>query len=79
MTPTQRDQMRIIFQDVAARHGMTEADLYVRDRRQSVSVARFEAWSECSDRGFSLPIIAALGGWHHTSVLHGVRKHGGAV
>lgn len=79
MTPTQRQQMRVIFQDVADKHGLEEADLYVRDRCTAVSLARFEAWAECRARGFSFPVIAALGGWDHTSVMHGVRKHGGAA
>ena len=74
MTPTQRDEMRIIFRDVADKHGMTEADLYVRDRSFAVAAARWEAWAECRARGYSFPVIAALGGWDHTSIMHGVRQ-----
>lgn len=75
MTPDQRDAMRVIFKDIADKHGMTEADLYVRDRCYAVSRARWAAWAECRARGYSFPVIAALGGWDHTTIIHGVREH----
>lgn len=75
MTPDQRSAMRTIFQNVADKHGMTEADLYVRDRSTAISRARWAAWAECRARGYSLLVIAALGGWDHTSVMHGIREY----
>lgn len=78
MTTDQREAMRQIFRDVGAYHGFTEGDLYCRDRRADVVAVRSEAWAKCREAGFSYAAIAALAGWDHTSVMHGVRKHGGA-
>lgn len=74
MTPDQREEMRDLFRSVANRHGLDEADLYVRDRSAPVSAARNEAWGLCRKAGYSYPVIAALGGWDHTSVMHGAEK-----
>lgn len=77
MTPMQREAMRKIFREVGAYHGFTEADLYVRNRRAELVAARNEAWAKCRDAGFSLQVIGALAGWHHTTVMHGIDAHRG--
>lgn len=79
MTPIQRDAMRKIFREVAGHHGFSEADLYVRDRRAELAAARNEAWGKCRKAGFSYPVIGALAGWHHTTVMNGVERHGEAA
>lgn len=74
MTGKDRAEMRKIFQDTAAKHGLSEADLYVRDRRAPYVAARREAWALCyrNGRGHTYEAIAALGGWDHTTIMHGV-------
>lgn len=77
MTTEQREAMRRIFREVGAYHGFTEADLYVRDRRAELVAVRNEAWVKCREAGFSYPVIGALAGWHHTTVMNGVERHRG--
>jgi len=75
---TARAAMRGIFRSTAAQHGITEADLYVRDK--STAPIRWAAWAACRDAGFTYAAIAKLAGWNHTSVVHGVDRHlNGAV
>lgn len=68
-----RDAMRRIFRSTAMRHGVTEADLYIRDK--TVAPIRWEAWAICRNEGFTYAAIAKLAGWNHTSVVHGVDRH----
>ena len=69
-----RRGIRDIIASVAARHGLTEADIYVRDRSAPVSAARREAWALAYAAGFSMVEIARVGGWNHSSIRHGVRQ-----
>lgn len=75
MTGKARAAMRKIFQETAARHGLSEADLYVRDRRSSYAIARHDAWDKCCKAGFIRADIVLLGGWDWTTVDHGVKQH----
>lgn len=75
MTPDQRIELRKIFRAVASKHGIEEADLYVRDRTNNISKARWEAWARCRIAGYSLKVIADLAGWDHTAVMHGANNH----
>lgn len=72
---TGRAAMRAIFRETAIRYGMTEADLYVRDRGRDVTAVRWEAWALCRDAGFTYAAIAKLAGWNHTGVAHGVDRY----
>ena len=69
-----RESMRQIMRCVAERHGFTEADLYVRDRRGPICRVRSEAWSACYHAGFTYVKIASVAGWDHTSVIYGVDR-----
>jgi chromosomal replication initiation ATPase DnaA len=69
-----RQSIRAIIATVAARHGLTEADIYVRDRSGPVSVARRAAWTSAHAAGFSKAEIARVGGWNHSSICHAVRQ-----
>lgn len=69
-----RQSIRAIIASVAARHGLTEADIYVRDRSGPVSAARREAWTSAHAAGFSMADIARVGGWNHSSICQGVRQ-----
>lgn len=75
MTPDERAELRRIFREVAMRHCVDEADLYVRDKSDGICLVRNEAWSRCKDAGYSYPTIAKLAGWDHSSVMHGVKAH----
>lgn len=69
-----RSMLRRIMRDVAAKHGLSEGDIYLRDRTAPMVAARHEAWAKCREAGFTLQAIAGLAGWDHTSILTGVRR-----
>lgn len=75
MTKSQRARIRSIIAATAARHGMSEADILVRDRHAHVVAARSEAWAMARDAGFTFTAIAKVGGWDHSSVGQGVARH----
>ena len=74
MTPAQRKNMRAIVRAVAQSHGLTEADIYVRDRSKNISYARAVAWRECHLAGHSYTTIAELAGWNFQSVAYGIGR-----
>lgn len=75
MTPDMRAAMRDVYQRVSWKHGLEEAEIYIRDQSKFAVAARHEAWADLRQMGFSFPEIAALGGWDHTTVMSGVRRH----
>jgi hypothetical protein len=66
-----------IVRDVCAKHGVTKQQLKGTNRQLEVCLARHEAFFRLhTERGMSLPQIGRmLGGFDHTSVLYGVRRH----
>ena len=70
-----RSMLRRIMRDVAAKHGLSEGDIYLRDRTAPMVAARHEAWAKCREAEFTLQAIAGLEGWDHTSVMHGVDRY----
>jgi chromosomal replication initiator protein len=68
---------RAIVQSVAARFGLTAADLIGPSRCRKYAYARHMAMAEVrAARCMSLPAIGQMfGGRDHTSVLHGIRCH----
>lgn len=75
MTPDVRFELRRIFREVAIRHCVEEADLYVRDKSDGICLVRNEAWARCRDAGYSFQTIAKLAGWDPSSVMYGVQMH----
>lgn len=73
MTPAQRE----IIARVAERNGLSIDELLLKRQHRSVSRPRQEAmWALRQAGRWSLPQIGrALGGFDHTTVLHGVRAH----
>jgi chromosomal replication initiation ATPase DnaA len=71
---TARKLVRSVLSDVALRHGLTEADLLVRDRHPVAVAARHEAFAACRSLGLTLQAIASVGGWDHTTVRAGAMK-----
>ena len=69
-----RKLVRSIFAEVAVSHGLTEADLLVRDRHRAAVAARHEAFRACRKLGLTLAAIADVGGWHITTVREGAMK-----
>lgn len=75
-----RPRARDLISEVAARHGMTAADITYRGPgclKQRLSRVRQEAMWEIRQRtALSLPQIGRLFGLKdHTTILHGVRAH----
>jgi hypothetical protein len=62
---------------VASQHGLPVAALRARHRGADVVRARWHAFADAHAAGFSLPRIGRWFGVHHTTVLHGVRRHRG--
>jgi hypothetical protein len=68
---------RAIVEDVAARFGLTAADLIGPRRTREYAYARHMAMAEVrAARRLSLPAIGRMfGGRDHTTVIHGIRCH----
>ena len=68
---------REIIAAVAARHGLTPADLTGPSRRRYIAWPRQEAMARLQVQlGWSTPRIGrALGDRHHTTVMHGIRAY----
>jgi chromosomal replication initiation ATPase DnaA len=66
-----------LIAEVAARRGLTVLDLKSERRGGGVAAVRHEVmWRLRSATALSLPAIGrALGGFSHTTVLRGVRRH----
>jgi len=75
MAQSPRARIRSIIAATAAKHGMSEADILVRDRHAHVVAARSEAWAVARQAGFTFTAIAKVGGWDHSSVGQGVARH----
>lgn len=63
--------------EVCAAHGLFREQLNGHSKRRNLAVARHELWFRLVIlEGFSLPEAGRIRGarYHHTSVLHGVRK-----
>jgi chromosomal replication initiation ATPase DnaA len=65
---------RVIVRAVAAFHGLSMDELLRPNRQQGRVRARWEAMWQLRASGLSLPAVGrAMGGMHHTTVLHGLR------
>jgi len=69
--------MHAIIAQVAEKHGLTYREMLARRRARKIAWARQEAMWRCArETTESLPNIGrALGGYDHTTVLYGVRRH----
>lgn len=65
-----------IIREVAQSHGLAPSDIKGQERRRPVAWARQEAMARLYEYGLSLGTVARLlGGLHHTTVIHGKRRH----
>lgn len=68
--------MHRICAEVAAKHGMTVADLTCDRRGKKIVLARHEAMWRCfKETQASYPAIGRVLNKDHTSVMHGVARH----
>jgi len=69
--------MHVIIAQVAEKHGLEYSEIFTKQRARRYSWARQEAmWRLAKEVTASLPEIGrALGGFDHTTVLHGIRRH----
>lgn len=74
-TPKERTQR--LLSDVATKHALSLDELLASKGKHAAREARYEAMYELRrSTRLSLPQIAQMmGGLHHTSVLHGIRRH----
>jgi chromosomal replication initiation ATPase DnaA len=72
-----RSRWKQIVTEVCEKHKIGRVEVMSRTRRYAVVNARHEAmWRMRAETTMSLPEIGKrLGGFDHTTVLHGVRKH----
>ena len=71
-----------IVESVAARHGVSVADIFGQCRLKKIVIARHEAIVEVVEARphWSYPEVARLfGGRDHTTIMHAVKKSGRAV
>lgn len=75
--PPRRPLLRDIMREVAARHGLTVAQMLSKRRTRPLVHARHEVMWEARRRtALSYPHIAELMGFKdHTSIIHGERAH----
>lgn len=72
---TPRERQLHVVALIAARHGLTAADLLGRDRRDHVARARWHAWYQLRRQfGSSLNQIGRLFRRDHTTILYGLRR-----
>ena len=65
-----------IIKQVAQSHGLAPSDIKGHRRCRPVAWARQETMARLYEYGLSLGTIARLlGGLHHTTVMHGKRRH----
>ncbi len=66
---------RPVVDAICASHGLHARDLATDTRARKVVEARQELWFRLSQRGVAFSEIGRrLGGFHHTTVMHGVRQ-----
>jgi len=70
----QRRDMRRIAVMVARAHKISEADIYVRDRKPKFVQARVVLWKMLRAKGHTLQDIAGLAGWDHTTIGHAIQS-----
>lgn len=68
---------RQIVREVCEKHGVSLTEIVGNRRAKDIVAARHEAfWRLSRETLMSLPRIGyRMGGKHHTTVLHGIRKH----
>lgn len=66
-----------VIADVCRRHRVSPKELFQGFKDESIVPCRHEVWWTLRNTfGSSYPQIGQrMGGYHHTSILHGVRKH----
>jgi chromosomal replication initiation ATPase DnaA len=74
-------RMRSVVADACKRHGIHQRDLFSGSRAREIRACRFDIWWVLHRQmGFSLNRIGdRLGGYHHATVLNGVRRHDQAI
>ena len=60
---------------VSRKHGISAASILSPGGNSKVSAARYELFSKLRGIGLSYPKIARMTGFHHTTVMYGLRKH----
>lgn len=76
MTP--REQSLVILKRVAAKHGVTLADLHKGAKWPELCQARWEAFYRLrTERGMYLRQIGELLGFDHATVHYGISRHAG--
>ena len=76
MTP--REQSIVILKQVAAKHGVTLADLHKGAKWPELCHARWEAFYRLrTERGMYLRQIGELLGFDHATVHYGISRHAG--
>lgn len=59
---------------VASDTGVPVAQIMGLSRRREVAHARWAVWADMRAAGMSLPVIAAVWGMDHSTVMHGLRR-----
>lgn len=59
---------------VASETGVSVRQIMGMSRCREVAHARWRVWADMRTAGLSLPVIAAVWGMDHSTVMHGLRK-----
>lgn len=75
MTTAPAKMMREVSQETAAKHNLTEHEMWAKVKFAERVAARNECYYECRKQGHGVWKIAHFFKVHHTSVMHGASKH----
>lgn len=80
--PFQRSEVSAFRTEITARicreHGVSIGELFTRDHKRRGAMARHALWSAFRDRSpevYSYPRLGKMFGYHHTTIMWGVRRH----
>jgi chromosomal replication initiation ATPase DnaA len=69
------DNMRSLLTETADARGVPAHRLLSQDKRPAITSARRAWWHALAMAGYSYSEIGLRAGYHHTSVMYGVRKY----
>ena len=73
--PWKRKEIIDFMRQAADRHGVPAATVLGHSKLNEITLARWEGWADAHAAGYAFAAIGRVTGFHHTSVMHGVRRH----
>jgi chromosomal replication initiation ATPase DnaA len=74
-TRTPREIREALCAKIAAKHGLTTAELYGHSKLKKLAHARFEVWACLHAHGMSTPRIGRIFGRDHSTIISGLKRY----